>query len=76
MLIHFTPIWTSLRTFEIVYEHLVHFVFIWYIFSGFGIIHQEKSGNPGAGATGVHCSVAAKQLSTHTVRPHHLESFS
>jgi hypothetical protein len=24
-----------------------HFVFIWYIFSGFGIMHQEKSGNPG-----------------------------
>jgi hypothetical protein len=21
-------------------------VFIWYIFSGFGIMHQEKSGNP------------------------------
>jgi hypothetical protein len=26
---------------------LVHFVFIWYIFSGFGIMYQEKSGNPG-----------------------------
>jgi hypothetical protein len=25
---------------------LVHFVFVWYIFSGFGIRHQEKSGNP------------------------------
>jgi hypothetical protein len=22
-------------------------VFIWYIFSGFGIMYQEKSGNPG-----------------------------
>jgi hypothetical protein len=29
------------------YEHLVHFVLIWYIFSGFGITYQEKSGNPG-----------------------------
>jgi hypothetical protein len=36
-----------LRTFGIFYEHLVHFVFIWYIFSGFGIMYQEKSGNPG-----------------------------
>jgi hypothetical protein len=27
-------------------DHLVHFVFIWYIFSGFGIMYQEKSGNP------------------------------
>jgi hypothetical protein len=24
-------------------------VFIWYIFSSLGIMHQEKSGNPGAG---------------------------
>jgi hypothetical protein len=31
------------------YEHLVNFVFIWYIFSSFGIMHQEKSGNPDIG---------------------------
>jgi hypothetical protein len=29
------------------YGHLVHFVYIWYIFSSFGIMYQEKSGNPG-----------------------------
>jgi hypothetical protein len=34
------------RTFGIFKDHMVHFVFIWYIFSGFGIINQEKSGNP------------------------------
>jgi hypothetical protein len=34
-----------LRTFEIFYDHLVHFVLIWYIFSGFGTMYQEKSGN-------------------------------
>jgi hypothetical protein len=28
------------------YFILVHFVFIWYIFSGFGIMYREKSGNP------------------------------
>jgi hypothetical protein len=39
-------IWNILRTFGIFYDHLVHFVFIWYIFSGFGIMHQERSGNP------------------------------
>jgi hypothetical protein len=33
---------------EIFYDHLVHFVLIWYIFSGFGITYQEKSGNPGS----------------------------
>jgi hypothetical protein len=27
---------------------LVHFAFIWHIFSGFGIMRQEGSGNPGA----------------------------
>jgi hypothetical protein len=28
------------------YDHLLHFVYFWYIFSGFGIMYQEKSGNP------------------------------
>jgi hypothetical protein len=28
------------------------FVFVWYIFSGFGIMYQEKSGNPGGNQTG------------------------
>jgi hypothetical protein len=28
--------------------HLVHFVVIWYIFSRFGMLYQEKSGNPGS----------------------------
>jgi hypothetical protein len=35
-----------LQTFGIFYDHLVHFVSIGYIFSGFGIMYQEKSGNP------------------------------
>jgi hypothetical protein len=35
-----------LQTFGIFYGHLVHFVFVWYIFSGLGIMYQEKSGNP------------------------------
>jgi hypothetical protein len=29
------------------YWHLVQFVVIWYIFSRFGVLYQEKSGNPG-----------------------------
>jgi hypothetical protein len=28
------------------YGHLVHYVVIWYIFSGFGIEYRDKSGNP------------------------------
>jgi hypothetical protein len=39
-------IWNILQTFGIFYDHLVHFVFVRYIFSGFGIMYQEKSGNP------------------------------
>jgi hypothetical protein len=43
MLIYFMAIWNILQTFEIFYDH---FVFFWSIFSGFGIMYQEKSGNP------------------------------
>jgi hypothetical protein len=42
-----------LKEFGIFYDHLVHFVFIWYIFSRFGIMDQKKSGNP---ATTTHTS--------------------
>jgi hypothetical protein len=42
-------IWPILRPLEIFYCHLVYFVVIWYIFLHFGILHQEKSGNPGRG---------------------------
>jgi hypothetical protein len=31
---------------EIFYGHLVYFVVIWYIFSHFGILYEEKSSNP------------------------------
>jgi hypothetical protein len=36
-----------LQPLEIFYGHLVYFVVIWYIFPRFGILYQEKSGNPG-----------------------------
>jgi hypothetical protein len=38
MLIYFSAIWNILRHFGILFDHLVHFVFVWYIFSGFGIM--------------------------------------
>jgi hypothetical protein len=38
--------WNILWRFGIFYDHLVHFAFIWYIFSGFGFMYQETSGNP------------------------------
>jgi hypothetical protein len=46
MFVYFMAIWNILRTLGVFYDPLVHFVFIWYIFSGFGIMCQEKSGNP------------------------------
>jgi hypothetical protein len=49
MLIYFMAIWNILQTFEIFYNHLIRFVFIWYILSAPkapNIKHQEKSGNP------------------------------
>jgi hypothetical protein len=49
MLRYSSAILNILRTLVILYDHLVHFVFIWYIFYGFGIICLEKSGNPGSG---------------------------
>jgi hypothetical protein len=39
-------IWSILRPLETFYGHLVYFVVIWYIFPRFGILDQEKSGNP------------------------------
>jgi hypothetical protein len=47
IMLDFIAIWNIVPRFEIFYDHLVHFVFIWYIFSGLGIMYLEKSGNPG-----------------------------
>jgi hypothetical protein len=47
MLIYFMANWNILLRFGECYGHLVHFVSIWYIhFHVFGIVYQEKSGNP------------------------------
>jgi hypothetical protein len=42
MSIYFIAIWNILRTFGKCYDHLVHFVLIWYIFSGVGITRQQN----------------------------------
>jgi hypothetical protein len=47
MFIHFMAFWNIFWRFVIVYDRSVHFVLILYIFSGFGIMYREKSGNPG-----------------------------
>jgi hypothetical protein len=48
MLIDYTAIWfIFVAKFGIVCRHLAYFMVIWYIFYHFGMLHQEKSGNPG-----------------------------
>jgi hypothetical protein len=42
----FMDTWPILRSFVTFYGHLVQLVVIWYILSRFGILYQEKSGNP------------------------------
>jgi hypothetical protein len=48
ILVYFMTIWSIVRPLEIFYGHLVAFAVIWYILPRFGILDQEKSGNPGA----------------------------
>jgi hypothetical protein len=45
LLEYLMDIWDILLQFGTFCVHLVLFVFIWYIFSGFGIMYKEKSGN-------------------------------
>jgi hypothetical protein len=47
MFIYFMATWNILWRSDIFYDHLIHFLFIWYNFSSFGIKYQEKSGNHG-----------------------------
>jgi hypothetical protein len=44
--IYVIGIWYILRPFDIFYGHLVYFVLTWYVFPRFGILNQQKSGNP------------------------------
>jgi hypothetical protein len=38
--------WSISWQFGTVYGHLVYFMANWYIFHRFGMLHQERSGNP------------------------------
>jgi hypothetical protein len=42
-------IWNILRTFGIFYDHLLHFVFIWYIFSVLVSRAKKNLATPGGG---------------------------
>jgi hypothetical protein len=51
ILVYFMTIWSILLPIQTFYGPLVYFVVIWYIFLRFGILYQEKSGNPGPKTT-------------------------
>jgi hypothetical protein len=46
MMVYFMGTWSISPSFVIFYGHLESCVVIWYIFSRFGILYQDKSGNP------------------------------
>jgi hypothetical protein len=46
MLLYFMSIWNILQEYGIFNGAFVIFVVIWYVFLSFGILYQEKSGNP------------------------------
>jgi hypothetical protein len=48
----FMAIWSILQPFGIFCGNVVYFMVIWYTFPHFGMLSQEKSGNPGA-VTGI-----------------------
>jgi hypothetical protein len=48
MCVYFINIWPILRPIGIFYAHFVYFTVIWYICFHFGLLYQEKSGNPGS----------------------------
>jgi hypothetical protein len=50
--LYFMAILVLVSPFVAFYLLLVYFVVIWYIFSHFGMLHQEKSGNPGLSEDG------------------------
>jgi hypothetical protein len=50
VLVYFMALWSVLRPFGIFCGHLVYFGFVWYIFSRFGKLYEEKSGNTGLAA--------------------------
>jgi hypothetical protein len=45
--VYLMDILCNLLPFDILYDHLVYFVVIWYIFPRFGMQYKEKSGNAG-----------------------------
>jgi hypothetical protein len=48
---------------------MVYFVVIWYIFSRFGILHQEKSGNPARHDKRGHCQFKASFYGENNLKP-------
>jgi hypothetical protein len=45
MIVYLMVIWSILRPIGVIYGHLVQFFIHWYIFSCFGMLYHETSGN-------------------------------
>jgi hypothetical protein len=69
MMAYFMPIWSILLPLEIFYGQLVYFVVIWYISPCFGMLYQEKSGNP-ADELSRHGFVRRRGAAKWSSRPH------
>jgi hypothetical protein len=46
MLVYFVAIWSLLLPFGVFSGNLINLIVIWLIFSRFGMLDREKSGNP------------------------------
>jgi hypothetical protein len=65
MLVYFMAIWAILLSFGIFCGHLVYLMVTWYSFSCFGILYQEKSGNPARDSTS---TLVTRDSGTYTTR--------
>jgi hypothetical protein len=46
ILVYFADIWSTLRTFSLFNGHFIYFVVFGVYFFRFGMLYQEKPGNP------------------------------
>jgi hypothetical protein len=67
MLVNVIAIWSILLPFCIFYDHLIYFVVILVYFPPFGMLYQEKSGNPG-----FRCSVIRNLSTEYAVTLHRI----
>jgi hypothetical protein len=68
-LVYFAAIWYILWPFGTFCGHCVYFMVVWYVFPRFGMLSQEKSGNP-AHLCLSHCPVLICTCSMKIIKNH------